>query len=122
MVLLGAGVGDTIDDALYIAEKILNLRIFPDSEGKFNLSVLDVQGELLAVSQFTLYGDCRKGRRPSFTGAALPETAASLYENLVERLAESGLKVLTGEFQTMMEVGIVNDGPVTLMIASKKEF
>lgn len=122
VVLLGAGVGDTIDDALYIAEKILNLRIFPDSEGKFNLSVLDVQGELLAVSQFTLYGDCRKGRRPSFTGAALPETAASLYENLVERLAESGLKVLTGEFQTMMEVGIVNDGPVTLMIASKKEF
>ncbi|MGD0623012.1 MAG: D-aminoacyl-tRNA deacylase, partial [Thermacetogeniaceae bacterium] len=110
------------DDATYMADKILGLRIFPDGAGKFNHSVLDVQGEVLVVSQFTLYGDCRKGRRPSFTAAALPERAVKLYEAVAARLAESGLRVLTGEFQAMMSVGIVNDGPVTILIDSKKVF
>lgn len=122
VVLLGVGDDDGEDDATYMADKILGLRIFPDGAGKFNHSVLDVQGEVLVVSQFTLYGDCRKGRRPSFTAAALPERAVKLYEAVAARLAESGLKVLTGEFQAMMSVGIVNDGPVTILIDSKKVF
>ncbi len=121
-VLLGVGDDDGEDDVSYVADKILNLRIFPDDGGKLNHSVLDTQGELLVVSQFTLYGDCRKGRRPSFTGAALPERAVKLYTLVAERLAESGLKVLTGEFQTMMSVGIINEGPVTILIDSKKLF
>lgn len=122
VVLLGVGGGDTGEDAFYAADKVLNLRIFPDGEGKLNLSALDVRGEILLVSQFTLYGDCRKGRRPSFTGAALPEHAARLYEAVAGRLAESGLKVATGEFQAMMSVGIVNDGPVTMLVDSRKDF
>jgi D-tyrosyl-tRNA(Tyr) deacylase len=122
VVLLAVGSGDAGDDASYVADKVLNLRIFPDDEGKFNLSVLDVRGEILLVSQFTLYGDCRKGRRPSFTGAALPEHAARLYEAVAGRLAASGLKVATGEFQAMMSVGIINDGPVTMLVDSRKEF
>ncbi len=122
VVLLGVGDEDGDDDAAYMADKILGLRIFPDGAGKLNRSVLDVQGEVLVVSQFTLYGDCRNGRRPSFTAAALPERAAGLYEAVASRMAESGLKVLTGEFRAMMSVGIINDGPVTILIDSKKVF
>jgi D-tyrosyl-tRNA(Tyr) deacylase len=122
VVLLGVGNEDGDVDAAYVSDKILGLRIFPDDGGKFNYSVLDVQGELLVVSQFTLYGDCRNGRRPSFTAAALPERAEELYEAVVGHLAKSGLKVLTGEFRAMMSVGIINDGPVTILIDSKKLF
>lgn len=122
VVLLGVGNEDSSDDAIYLADKILNLRIFPDAEGKFNYSVQDIKGDILVVSQFTLYGDCRKGRRPSFTTAALPEHALPLYEEFLDRLSMSGLRITTGEFQTMMEVGIVNDGPVTILLDSKKLF
>ncbi|MGD0153602.1 MAG: D-aminoacyl-tRNA deacylase [Thermacetogeniaceae bacterium] len=122
VILLGVGQDDAEADASYIANKILNLRVFPDHEGWFNFSVLDARGELLVVSQFTLFGDCRKGRRPSFSGAARPENALGLYQSLVGHLAESGLRVVTGEFQAMMSVGIVNDGPVTILIDSKKAF
>lgn len=122
VVLLGVGNEDSSDDAIYLADKILNLRIFPDTEGKFNYSVQDIKGDILVVSQFTLYGDCRKGRRPSFTTAALPEHALPLYEEFLDRLSMSGLRITTGEFQTMMEVGIVNDGPVTILLDSKKLF
>lgn len=122
VVLLGVGNEDAEADAFYMVDKVLNLRVFSDNEGKFNLSVLDVRGELLVVSQFTLYGDCRKGRRPSFTSAAIPERALDLYETVVDRLAKSGLRVVTGEFQAMMSVGIVNEGPVTMLIDSKKVF
>jgi D-tyrosyl-tRNA(Tyr) deacylase len=122
VVLLGVGDEDGDDDVAYLSDKILGLRIFPDGGGKCNYSVLDVQGELLVVSQFTLYGDCRNGRRPSFTAAALPERAAQLYGAVAGRLAESGLKVLTGEFRALMSVGIINDGPVTILIDSKKIF
>jgi D-tyrosyl-tRNA(Tyr) deacylase len=120
VVLIGVGKGDDESDAHYISDKILNLRIFPDQEGKFNYSVTDMAGELLVVSQFTLYGDCRKGRRPSFSDAAAPDDALSLLEKLLDFLGESGLRVVTGEFQTMMEVGIVNEGPVTILLDSKK--
>jgi len=122
VVLIGVGKDDDQSDACYLADKILNLRIFPNEEGKFDLSVTDLKGELLVVSQFTLYGDCRKGRRPSFTDAAAPEEALPLFEKVVECLKASGLNVVTGEFQTMMEVGIVNDGPVTILLDSKKAF
>ncbi len=122
VVLLGVGNEDSLEDATYLADKILGLRIFPDPEGKFNYSVQDVKGEILVVSQFTLYGDCRKGRRPSFTKAALPEHALPLYEEFLNRLSLSGLRITTGEFQTMMEVGIVNDGPVTILLDSKRIF
>lgn len=122
VVLVAVGKEDTPQDAAYLAEKVLGLRIFPDKEGKFNYSVKDVKGEILVVSQFTLYGDCRKGKRPSFSDAALPEDALSLYEEFLNRLSESGLRIVTGEFQRMMEVGIVNDGPVTILLDSKKLF
>ncbi|HHV35101.1 MAG TPA: D-tyrosyl-tRNA(Tyr) deacylase [Syntrophomonadaceae bacterium] len=122
VVLIGVGKDDDDSDARYISDKILNLRIFPDQEGKFNYSITDLGGELLVVSQFTLYGDCRKGRRPSFSDAAAPEDALSLFEKLLDFLRESGLRLVTGEFQTMMKVGIVNDGPVTILLDSKKEF
>lgn len=122
VVLIGVGKDDDQSDACYLADKILNLRIFPNDEGKFDLSVTDLKGDLLVVSQFTLYGDCRKGRRPSFTDAAAPENALPLFEKVVEYLRKSGLNVVTGEFQTMMEVGIVNDGPVTILLDSKKAF
>ncbi len=123
VVLLGVGDEDGEDDAAYMADKILGVRIFPDGAGKFNHSVLDVQGEVLVVSQFTLYGDCRKGRRPSFTGAASRSgPPADCMRRWPSRLAESGLKVETGEFRAMMAVGIVNDGPVTILIDSKKVF
>jgi len=122
LVLLGAGKEDTEHDVEYLVDKILNLRIFEDEEGKMNLSVLDSGGEVLVVSQFTLYGDCRKGRRPSFDKAAPPEVAENLYELFVKKVRERGVKVETGKFRAMMDVHLVNWGPVTLMLDSKKLF
>ena len=120
VVLIGVGSGDTEADAAYLAEKIANLRIFEDKEGKMNLSLLDTMGSVLAVSQFTLYGDCRKGRRPSFSEAAIPEVANELYEVVVNKLKQYGLNVATGCFGEHMVVEIINDGPVTLLLDSKK--
>lgn len=122
LILLGAGKDDTEVDAEYLAEKILTLRIFEDVEGKMNLSLTDTGGEVLVVSQFTLYGDCRKGRRPSFDKAAPPETAEELYEIFVREIRERGVNVETGKFRAMMDVHLVNWGPVTLMLDSKKGF
>ena len=122
LVLLGAGKDDSDVDAEYLAEKILTLRIFEDPDGKMNLSVTDTGGSLLVVSQFTLYGDCRKGRRPSFDKAAPPEAAEALYEEFVSKLRARGSHVETGRFRAMMDVHLVNWGPVTLMLDSKKEF
>lgn len=121
-VLLGVGQEDSEKDIEYLAEKIINLRIFEDINGKMNLSLKDVEGELLIVSQFTLYGDCRKGKRPSYDKAARPEFAEDMYNKFVERCKEYGVRVQTGKFQAMMMVEIQNDGPVTLLIDSKKEF
>ena len=122
LVLLGVGRGDLEDDARYLAEKTVYLRIFPDRFGKMNQSVLDIEGEVLIVSQFTLYGDCRKGRRPSYASAAPPDIAQSLYESYVKELLKFTPKVDTGRFQEMMEVFLVNDGPVTLLLDSGKNF
>ncbi|MGN6735443.1 MAG: D-aminoacyl-tRNA deacylase, partial [Candidatus Binatia bacterium] len=110
-ILLGIGVNDSEKDAEFLASKIGNLRIFADEQGKMNRSVRDVHGELLVISQFTLYGDCRKGNRPSFSAAAAPEPAKSLYDNFVQRLRQTELKVVTGEFRAHMKVALVNDGP-----------
>ncbi len=114
-VLLGVGQGDTSKQAEDLARKIANLRIFADDQDKMNCSVKEVGGEILVVSQFTLYGDCRKGNRPSFVRAAEPKLAEELYEHFVRKLMEQGLKVVTGQFRTLMEVTIVNDGPVTII-------
>lgn len=122
LVLLGVGNDDGIEDAIYMAEKVVYLRIFADEQGKMNRSVLDVGGGLLAVSQFTLWGDCRKGRRPSFVAAAEPSRAKELYEAFIEHARSLGVAVATGRFQEMMQVSLVNDGPVTLLLDSKKEF
>ena len=122
VVFLGVETGDDEADAAYVSEKLLGLRCFQDASSKFNLSVQDVAGGLLVISQFTLHGDCRKGRRPSFTTAARPEQAVPLYESVVRRLAASGLQVATGSFGAYMDVAVSNDGPVTLMIDSKKAF
>lgn len=122
VVFLGVETGDSEDDAAYMAEKLLGLRCFQDESSKFNLSVRDVAGGFLVVSQFTLHGDCRKGRRPSFTQAARPELAVPLYESVVRRLAQSGSPVATGSFGAHMDVLVMNDGPVTLLIDSKKVF
>ena len=116
VVLLGVGVGDGLSQARFLADKIANLRIFEDREGKMNLSLLDIRGEALVVSQFTLYGDCRKGRRPGFTEAAPPEEAQQLYLKFCDLLRETGVKVETGRFQAMMKVEIINEGPVTLLL------
>lgn len=122
MILLGVEDEDEESDAAYLAEKIAGLRIFEDKEGKMNLSVKDAGGDLLAVSQFTLFGDCRKGKRPSFIKAARPEKANSLYRKFVELCQEQGLHVEEGIFQAEMLVRIYNDGPVTILIDSKKVF
>jgi len=119
LVFLGIGKGDGEEDLNFLVSKIPDLRIFEDEVGKFNLSLLEKKGEILVVSQFTLYGDCRKGRRPSFTEAEEPGIAKNLYERFIERLKERGLNVATGEFQARMEVHIINDGPVTLLLDSK---
>lgn len=122
VVLLGVGQGDAAEDARCLADKISQLRIFDDEQGKLNLSVQDVGGSVLAISQFTLYGDCRKGRRPSYSEAAPPEAARGLYETFVQRLVCNGLTTATGVFQEHMVVEIVNDGPVTLLLDSGKKF
>lgn len=122
LLLLGAGEGDSDEDAQWLLDKILNLRIFPDDEGKMNRSLLDVNGELLVVSQFTLYGDCRKGRRPSFVRAMEPGRAEAMYEEFIERARQLGITVGTGRFGAMMDVELLNDGPVTLLIDSEKTF
>ncbi len=122
LVLLGVGLGDTEAAADYLAEKVLGLRIFEDDAEKMNLSVQDVKGEVLVVSQFTLYGDVRRGKRPSFDVAARPEEARGLYEYFVEKIRAAGLRCETGEFQAMMEVELVNSGPVTILLDSEKGF
>jgi D-tyrosyl-tRNA(Tyr) deacylase len=122
LVLLGVGRDDTEADAEYLAEKIAGLRIFEDREGKMNRNVHDVAGSVLAVSQFTLYGDVRRGKRPSFDAAAPPERARQLYEFFVERIRAAGLRCETGRFQEMMQVELVNDGPVTILLDSSKTF
>jgi len=122
VVLVGISREDTERDALYLAEKTVNLRIFSDSEGKFNLSALDTQGELLVVSQFTLLADARKGRRPSFADAAPPDQAEALFQRFLAFLRTSGLRVETGRFQQHMVVEIHNDGPVTVLLDSKDKY
>lgn len=119
-VLLGVSDKDTKDDVTYMVEKILNLRVFDDEEGKMNFSLLDIQGELLVVSQFTLYGDCRKGRRPNYMAAAKPEIADELYNEFVKLCRAQNVKTETGVFQADMKVNIINDGPVTLIVDSEK--
>ena len=119
VVLLGIATDDTEADAEYLSEKIVGLRIFPDEAGKFAFSVQDIQGEVLVVSQFTLYGDCRKGRRPSFSNAAGVDKALPLYEYFVECVERQQVLVATGRFQASMAVHLVNDGPVTLILESK---
>ena len=118
VVLVGVKDGDREEDARWLAEKCVNLRIFENDQGKFHFSLLDTWGEILVVSQFTLYGDCRRGRRPSFTEAASPEFAKKLYEKFVEALRKTGLNVSTGVFAARMRVEIHNDGPVTLIVDS----
>ncbi|NSL50177.1 D-aminoacyl-tRNA deacylase [Calidifontibacillus erzurumensis] len=119
VLLVGITHTDTIDDVRYMADKIVNLRIFEDEEGKMNRSLLDVGGEILSISQFTLYGDCRKGRRPNFMEAAKPDYAKQLYDQFNEVLRAKGISVETGQFGAMMDVSLTNDGPVTLIVESK---
>ncbi len=122
LVLLGVEENDDLKDLDYMVEKIINLRIFEDDQGKLNLSLLDIQGQLLVVSQFTLLGDCRKGRRPSFTAAAKPDKANDLYLKFVQKARGYGINVETGVFQAEMMVNLSNDGPVTMLLDSKKLF
>ncbi len=121
LVFLGVAQQDTPRDAEYICEKVSNLRIFEDENGKMNRSLIDIEGEMLVVSQFTLLGDCRKGRRPSFIAAAGPEKANSLYEHFINCVEQKGIPVQTGKFQAMMSVSLINDGPVTLILDSKEK-
>jgi D-aminoacyl-tRNA deacylase len=122
LVFLGVGRGDSLKDAEYLAEKISHLRIFPDERGLMNISVTDAAGSILVVSQFTLWGDCIKGRRPSFSRAAPPDIARDLYLQFLGILERMGLPIASGEFQEMMDVHLVNDGPVTLLLDSEKQF
>lgn len=120
LVLVGISTDDEEKDAEFLASKLAGLRIFEDQEGKMNLSLSDVRGEMMVVSQFTLLGDCKKGRRPSFTRAAPPERAIALYEFFIERCREKGIRVLTGRFGAKMEVHLINDGPVTFIIDTRE--
>jgi len=122
LVLLGAGAGDTEQDVDYLAQKTANLRVFEDEQQSMNRSVLDLGGEMLVVSQFTLYGDCRKGRRPSFIDALEPGEAERLCDRFVQRCVEAGLPVQTGRFRAMMDVELCNSGPVTMLLDSRKQF
>jgi D-tyrosyl-tRNA(Tyr) deacylase len=122
LTLLGVGGEDEEEDARLLADKLANLRIFPDASGKMNLSLLETGGAMLIVSQFTLYGDCRKGRRPSYTRSAPPEKAERLYDLLVEEVGRHGIPTTTGRFGAMMEVELTNDGPVTLLLDTKGDF
>lgn len=122
LVLLGVTHEDTSKDVDYIIDKVLNLRIFEDENEKMNLSLKDVGGELLVVSQFTLYGDCRKGRRPSFSSAARPEVATKLYEEFIEKARKEGIVTKTGQFGVHMMVDLTNDGPVTILLESNRDF
>ncbi|MBS4539692.1 D-tyrosyl-tRNA(Tyr) deacylase [Clostridium sp. D2Q-11] len=122
LVLLGIGEEDSLDDIKYLSDKIINLRIFEDENERMNLSLLDIKGELLIVSQFTLYGDCRKGRRPNFMSAAKPKDANILYEKIISTCSEYDINVESGEFGADMKVDLVNDGPVTILLDSKKNF
>ncbi len=122
VVLLGIHETDTTQDIKWMAEKTVNLRIFEDSEGKMNRSLADIDGEMLIISQFTLYGDCRKGRRPGFSNAAPPEFAEPMYQQFVEEVKKHHIKVATGIFQATMKVELVNNGPVTLLLDSEKNF
>ena len=122
LVLLGASCSDVQDDVVYVVRKILGLRIFQNSDGKMGRSVTEVNGAVMVVSQFTLYGDVRKGRRPSFDEAAPPESARPLYDSVIEGIRGAGVKVATGEFGAMMDVSLVNNGPVTLLLDSAKQF
>jgi len=122
LIFLGVGEDESEKDLDYLVNKILHLRIFPDREDLMNLSLIDTGGSALVVSQFTLWGDCRKGRRPSFVRAARPEKAEDLYERFIGLLKKKGIDVATGQFQAMMDVSLINDGPVTLMLDSAKGF
>lgn len=122
VVLLGVAADDTEGDAVWMADKIVELRIFEDDQGKMNRSLVDVVGQMLVVSQFTLLGDCRKGRRPSFVKAAEPARAEALYETFVNQVRRRGIETATGRFRAQMDVSLTNDGPVTLLLDSKKEF
>ncbi len=122
VVLLGVAAGDTDEDVQTLADKIVDLRIFDDQEGKLNRSLVDVQGAMLVISQFTLLGDCRKGRRPSYVAAAPPELAEQLYEQFVAAVRQRGIEVATGKFRRHMDVNLTNDGPVTLLLDSRREF
>jgi D-tyrosyl-tRNA(Tyr) deacylase len=122
LIFVGVGRDDGSEDARTLAEKVVHLRIFPDPFDKMNLSVLDVGGGILVISQFTLFGDCRKGRRPSYASAAPPELANALYEAFVDEVRRFTASVETGQFQEMMQVHLINDGPVTLLLDSRKAF
>jgi len=122
LVLLGVGHADTETDTSYLAEKVIGLRVFEDQDGKMNKSVIDVSGSVLVVSQFTLYGDVRRGKRPSFDAAAPPGPAKRLYEFFVQKIQAAGLRCETGRFQEMMQVELVNEGPVTILLDSQKAF
>ncbi|MCA9051572.1 MAG: D-tyrosyl-tRNA(Tyr) deacylase [Planctomycetaceae bacterium] len=122
LVLLGVGRDDTQSDVIWMADKVAGLRVFSDSEGRMNLALADVGGAVLVISQFTLYGDCRKGKRPSFVSAALPESAAALYGSFAAELKGRGIPTETGIFQADMQVDLTNQGPVTLLLDSRKLF